>query len=806
MARLCLSCLLLTGFLASAGIAAQPGENMALGKKYTMSPAPAYPHCTDPGDVTQLTDGKITEKHFWTQQGTVGWSGVPYVEITVDLGRVEPIGGVSFRTAAGIAGAEWPAAIPILTSDDGKAFRLCGDLIALDLKQHGAFPEGYAIRRLATDSLQTRGRYVRFLAIPRQFLFCDEIEVFRGPNELLAAPATGTPVSDLSEFFSLWRVQAGMRQRFETDIAGVQKAIETAKPLAPATREALQAECEKVAKALRSEPTPGPSFRTVLPYNEAHARLFQVLAALRKAEGCADFTCGAVCPWEPTNLMAPPATGGKIEIHTMRGEYRAAAVNLINATAAPIEVRIHAEGLPESPAPSYLTVQESPWTDTTPGRPVTAALLPARREGDAWHVTVLPGLMQQFWLTFHVGQQSPGDFSGRLVVEYAKNAPLYVPIRLRVYPLDFPKQTTLLVGGWSYTNGGGAFGVTPKNRKPLAAKLQEHFVNAPWATNGVMMSHSFAADGTVKLDTREMDDWLAQWPDARMYFVFLSIEGTRDFGGANIGTPAFDRKVGQWVSAWVRHLRQKGIAPERLGLLLQDEPRESTPDVEAFLAWAKAIRAAEPKVRIWEDPIYETPEKAPAALFQASDVLCPNRPMWLERGKTFAQFYLDEQHKGRTLHFYSCSGPAQLLDPYSYYRLQAWQCVQTGATGSFFWAFGDNNGASSWNAYLAPVGSFSPVFLDASTVADGKQMEAIREGIEDYEYFVLLNKALTKAKAAGRSDAAVAEAEKLAATAADEVLAGHTAASLQWQFPQERAKADTTRIRVLEALVGLNGS
>ena len=97
------------------------------------------------------------------------------------------------------------------------------------------------------------------------------------------------------------------------------------------------------------------------------------------------------------------------------------------------------------------------------------------------------------------------------------------------------------------------------------------------------------------------------------------------------------------------------------------------------------------------------------------------------------------------------------MDPYSYYRLQAWHCWQIGGTGSFFWAFGDNSGSSSWNEYLAAHnGPFTPLFLDAETVVAGKQMEAIRESVEDFEYFVMLRRATDRAKAAGRVDAAIA--------------------------------------------------
>ena len=120
------------GLLANLSMAADaPGENIALGKAVTFSTPPDYEHCTDAGDSLQLTDGQLTEDYFWTQKGCVGWRRVKYVAVTVDLGRVEPISGVSLRTAAGTAGVDWPAAILVATSDDGASYREVADLVGV---------------------------------------------------------------------------------------------------------------------------------------------------------------------------------------------------------------------------------------------------------------------------------------------------------------------------------------------------------------------------------------------------------------------------------------------------------------------------------------------------------------------------------------------------------------------------------------------------------------------------------------------------------------------------------------------------
>ena len=399
----------------------------------------------------------------------------------------------------------------------------------------------------------------------------------------------------------------------------------------------------------------------------------------------------------------------------------------------------------------------------------------------------------------------PGEYAGSLVLDTSDRSTgtaIRVPIRLHVYPVDFPQDTTLWLGGWCYTDGRGTRGVTQANRGAFIRHLREHFVNCPWATSGVMTPCKFPPNhpDKVELDTQAMDEWLAQWPGARRYMVFLAAGAS--LGGARFDSAEFPRRVRAWISAWVRHLETKGLPPDRLCLLIHDEPHEGT-DAGPAVAWAHAIHAAQPHVVIWEDPTYHDPAKAPAELLDACQILCPNRPMWLAGGERFAAFYLDQQQRGRTLQLYSCSGPARLLDPYSYYRLQAWQCWQIGGTGSWFWSLSDNAGVSSWNEYLAAAGPYTPLFLDDTSVVAGKHMEAIRESAEDYEYFVMLRRAIQRAKAAGKAGPETVAAEALLTDGVQEVLALPGVDKLFWHDPKDRGRADMLRIEVLRKLIAL---
>jgi hypothetical protein len=83
-------------------------------------------------------------------------------------------------------------------------------------------------------------------------------------------------------------------------------------------------------------------------------------------------------------------------------------------------------------------------------------------------------------------------------------------------------------------------------------------------------------------------------------------------------------------------------------------------------------------------------------------------------------------------------------------------------------------------------------------------MEAIREGVEDYEYLRMLRDRVAELESAGKKGEALDSARKLLASAADRVTASATKASaIEWAAPKDRSVADAVRVEVLEALMSL---
>ncbi|MEN6304677.1 MAG: hypothetical protein ABFD96_18240 [Armatimonadia bacterium] len=777
-------------------------ENVARGKSYTLQPTPGYPHCTDTGDSTQLTDGQYTVGYFWTQKSTVGWVRMQDLVITLDLGAEYPIRGLSLNSAAGIAGVKWPAAIRVLVSVDGRAYHELGDL--LKLSSTPPAPDGtYTVQRFQTDALKTHGRYVKLLITPvGNCTFVDEIEVYRGDEAFKQVALPGKAVNYAPEYFDADPFMANLKRRMGKDLETVRTAIEQEK--LPATvRQGLARQAERLDGDIREVPVVDPAtFGGLLPFNAVHERVYGLLGTARAALGRAPVVAWRANPWDyltPAELPAsPPAP--MLSVAAMQGETRACALNLTNCTAKALTAELRLEGL----AAECVRVHEVAWTDTPEGVVVGAALPELTAREGRYELALPAGMTQQVWLSITAAGLKPGKHTGALVVEGATAKPLRVPVTVRVFDLQFPAQPRLHVGGWDYTDGN-LYGVTPQNRAAFLAHLQSRFVDSPWATSGVMGFGEFDAAGqfTKPPRTGSFDNWVKDWPQARRYHVFKRVDAG---GELKIDDPLFDAKVGTWIRFWVAHLKTLGIGPERLFVLLVDES-QNVEDDRMIIAWSRAIKAAEPEVSIWDDGTREL-ERCTPEILAAVDYMCPHRPSLLaEKNAAVKAVYQRQKEAGKGIYMYSCWGPTRTLDPYAYYRLQAWSAFELGGEGSFFWALGSNGGKSSWNAYVQQDTSYTPLFMDKDSVTAGKHMEAIRESVGDFEYLCMLRDRVSefekqepKHKLLPRAKALLAGVPGRVLSSRGATIDGYNVSEMRWAAPRDRGAADAVRIEIGEML------
>jgi len=143
-----------------------------------------------------------------------------------------------------------------------------------------------------------------------------------------------------------------------------------------------------------------------------------------------------------------------------------------------------------------------------------------------------------------------------------------------------------------------------------------------------------------------------------------------------------------------------------------------------------------------------------------------------------------------------------LSDPYSAYRLAAWDGYDMNAESIQFWCFSDAGGGenNSWNPFSATHTSYSALFVDKTTVTAGKHMEAVREGVQDFEYLTLLRKRIETLEKAGAGRPGLAHARDLLAAAPRRVLDAPGARNTTWREHKDRTVADAVRIEIGEML------
>ena len=488
MARLaCAGCFAAAGIVASA----EP-ENIARGKGYTFNAEPNYALCKDKDDGVQLTDGvwqKDPKASFWTRKETVGWNvnGPCERMVTVDLGRDEPICGFAWNFAAGRAGVSWPDLVFVYVSTDGKSWRFAGDLLAASEKENGALKrDGYAVCRLSSVRMPAHGRYVTFLVKTFNYLFVDEIEVYRGDRSLLSHDGNTPPVASPIAHYSAYRAH----QNFFRDADKIGNA---AMDLPPEAREALS------------------------------VRLYGLNAAVMRARGWTRPFLWACDRWANQDVIDLPKDAAVVaavpSIALMRGETRSIAVNVSNPTETELDVEASAEGFP---AGANVELREVVHTLVKSGARVGGLLT---GEGAAKiRVKVPSGTTKQLWVSFAKPTCAAGDYTGRIVCAGSAKE-----VCLHVAAVDFPARPRLHVGGWDYTDSGAKrpFG-SPGNLKARMRRMREMFTDTPWGSAAVMpCGEKFDKEGRLvnadKLSFKAWNDWVDLWgEDARQYCVFMS--------------------------------------------------------------------------------------------------------------------------------------------------------------------------------------------------------------------------------------------------------------------------------------------
>ena len=417
------------------------------------------------------------------------------------------------------------------------------------------------------------------------------------------------------------------------------------------------------------------------------------------------------------------------------------------------------------------------------------------------------GQNQPLWLTFHVSRITrPGDYTAKLNLKTTLGD-FQLPVRLHVFDFALPEETHLRS---ALGMGSGAINQyhhlsRPEDQREVYEKylgnFAEHRISPYSFFDYAPMDIRFVGEGADKraqVDFAQFDRVAAKWLDARHFNSFLlPLRGMGggtfhsrylgDLEGFKEGTPEHARLFQDYLSQIERHLRERGWVDEAYSYWF-DEPDKK--DYEFVAAGMKRIKAAAPGIKRM---LTEQPEPE---LSGNVEIWCALTPEWTSE-KVAAR-----RAAGEAVWWYICTGPkapyvTEFIDHAgTELRLWPWQSWQYGVEGILIWAtlywnsptaypepqlqdpwqdpmswqvgyglasgkkspWGNGDGRFLYPPRRDPNTAQSPC-LDAPI--NSMRWENLRDGMEDYEYFWMLQREVERVAAIKGETRLVVEARVL---------------------------------------------
>ena len=705
-------------------------DNVALGRPYKLSHPPNYPYCTDTGDTTDLTDGVRYNPRgtsLWTQKGTVGWAiGDQLKSIEIDLGQICSINGVSFETAAdNRSQGTFPLAVLVFLSDDGKSYNYAGNVIGESVNQ-----ATYVVHTFRLSNLKEQGRFVRLVTVRGGFyVFVDEIEVLGSktkgltprkrdldPEAVLKVARQRVPLTrqNNSSLTLLAHAEARLAAQSKQDQEPIRRA-----------RATLQRLKSKILARTKAEEV---NFRRGVPFTGLDHEICGVIGRYLAATSKSKLMVRTANPWAPLMPFDWKASADPGQLTLMKNEWGELALNVTNATAAPVELTITTKGL----QPGAVSVFAVKFVEAFGFRIRGDALMPLRGK-----LHIPPGMTQQVWLSIDTRSLRHGHHEGRLELE-GKSTSAIQPLSFTVASVEMPRPK-LHVVNFSYMH----WPIAKTDPKGVERDLREHYVDTQVVVSSYLPNPVADASGNITqpLDFSRLDKYMDLLPNTRLWIFFMGFEWDHRKMRPIPGNARREKLFRQWLAAMIAHVKQRGLGYENFAFLWHDEPSQKAMR-EIVKPSTKVLKSVDPKARVWIDISSDNTAESIAKYDGAADIWCPSSEKleWSFWKDKRPWFYDSASDKGRS--------------PSGHYRYKLWLGVRHRAAGNGFWTYTDSS--NLWDDYAGSP-TYSVVYDGPDGVISSKRWEAYRAGVEDFELCRLLRKTMTaKARQDGQTPTVIA--------------------------------------------------
>ena len=523
-----------------------------------------------------------------------------------------------------------------------------------------------------------------------------------------------------------------------------------------------------------------------MPHRQALIALLTVMAAgFCHAGEVKQMTNSAFDVWAVDALVkilpesAPPSNAAsRVTVDAVRNEYESAQIVVTARKKIEItSVTVGALTGPSKIAPQveanfvgFVPVKRGT-TDTPPEH--IAVKAPADVPDPLMKVrsvTVGAGKSQPVWLTIRVSKRThPGEYKGSVDIQTSQGS-ASVPLTVKVHPVTLPDDRTLYITNWFSTgNIASAHGLA-KWSEPYwqmlgayARTMADHRQNVVITPIMELIRGRDDGKGGLTFDFWLFDRWVELFTKAG---VIGTIEGGHLGGRSNWEAVDFDaswptitgpdgkarpnhgvktasedeRKfLSQFLPALQKHLEERGWLDNYIQHLA-DEPIPA--NAESYRKLASYVREFAPKIRIIDASMC-------TEIAGSIDIWVPQPPEFEQK----LQFFTERRKAGDEVWFYTCLSPKgkymnRFIDyPLIETRLLHWINYKYDLPGYLHWGFNYWQGdpftllEPNWggDTYLPP-GDSHIVYPGKYGPLSSIRLEAMRDGIEDWELLRLLQK------------------------------------------------------------------
>lgn len=718
--------------------------NVARGKKYTLYPKPNMGNCTNATDLQDLTEGKFLDNAsgLWFNPTTVGWARAKYIEITIDLEKVQSVNRLKLFTGGGRAGVNLPNKIDICGSIDGKNFYQIADLVSISKVRPPMPNAGYHYFVFEGDFSPVNARYIRLRLCPNgEYFALSEVEVFKSSaagKNITELP----PVCPLQQFMELaQKASIGNAVKFN-----MFKLVDKL----PAS---VRADAEKIVRNWSFSGN-AKTFKGIYPYDDMQLKVFAKNAEAARAAGKAGVQFAVTGFYQSLSPVAMPESKGNVIKQTLQnGEKRGAAVVLFNTGTKSVKVSAKLKGVSGD-------LFNTKFVDSEYYN-VTSTVLFPHTEFDA-----IPGMTNQIAITFTPEGLPAGIHKGVLEISYDGKVKS-IPVELTILPGTFPKRPRLHCSGWEYLDlmspkAKNAWQGIPGNLFSSFREMRNK--SLCFGTVGMSIRERALQPTSIKVDSegnilsdltlKDFEDWVSQNPDASYYgLVALGLPRKNNYFGdkkLKPGTPAFNKAVTAWGKIWNDRILKLGLKG-KVFFQLFDEPDDEA-QYKNIQMWHTAFRKGAPDIPLAITPCWKY-DPAWNKYLSNDEIIIPEVELLQvtdEASKKRIAGFRELQKKGHVFHVYSCSFGPFLGEPGAF-RNQAWMAFAFDAVSSNFWGSTNINETYCFNRYISNNQYYSPYFVYDGKLVSSKHDVAHRDGIQDFEYLVLCRDLLKKAAASGQN-------------------------------------------------------